>query len=375
MIPGLIRWLAQIEQEHGKEIGMNQEPVNIELVLRHYWRQYSKQIIAGAVLLVLLWGANSMLYKVEADSNGVVLRLGKFVRKTPPGLHFKWPWPIGVAYTVPVAKVQALEFGYRTVAPGRRTQFAPSSDDQRTLARMLTADLNLAHVEWVVQYRIETPEDYLFKIGGEAWMDAAANARDLIRDVSEAVMRQIIGDVSVDSVITIGREEIAAEAKESMQATLDGFEAGIKIVAVKLQSATPPDPVKDAFDAVNRAKQSKERVVNEAKGERNRLIPAARGQKDRAIAEAEGYALRVVMEAEGRTTAFLAKLEEYEKAPEITMTRLYLEAMEQILMNVDEKIIIDESIRGVLPLLQLGFDETMPAPDGSRKRVRKGGNR
>jgi membrane protease subunit HflK len=160
-----------------------------------------------------------------------------------------------------------------------------------------------------------------------------------------------------------------------MQVTLDGFEAGIKIVGVKLQSATPPDPVKDAFDAVNRAKQSKERVVNEAKGERNRLIPAARGQKDRAIAEAEGYALRVLMEAEGRTNAFLSKLKEYEKAPEITRTRLYLEAMEQILMNVDEKIIIDESIKGMLPLLQLGFGESMPPPGESRKRARKGGSR
>ena len=175
------------------------------------------------------------------------------------------------------------------------------------MARMLTADLNLAHVEWVVQYRIKNPEHYLFKIGGGRRGNPVSNAHDLIGDVSEAVMRRITGDASVDSVITIGREQIASDAKEEMQQMLDGFEAGIRIEGVKLQSATPPEPVKDAFDAVNRAKQSKERVVNEAKGERNRLIPAARGKRDRAIAEAEGYALRVKMEAQGRANAFLSR--------------------------------------------------------------------
>ncbi len=346
---------------------MDPELENVVVLVRLFWRQYRKHVMAAAVVLVVIWASGSMLYKVEADSRGVVLRLGRFTTNTPPGLHFKLPWPIDKVYTVPVEKVQSLEFGYQTAVPGRRTQFAPTTDELKTMARMLTADLNLAHVEWVVQYRIQKPQDYLFKIGGEQSSDPATDSRDLIRDVSEAVMRQIIGDASVDSVITIGREKIAAEAKEETQRILDGFEAGIRIVAVKLQSATPPDPVKDAFDAVNRAKQGKERVVNEAKGQRNRLIPATRGQRDRAIAEAEGYALRVQKQAEGRANAFLARLAEYEKAPEVTKTRLYLEAMEAILMQVDDKVVIDESVKGLLPLLHLGAGETTLSPAGSRR--------
>lgn len=354
---------------------MSQELEDLEIILRAYWKRYHNRIIAVGVVVLLLWGSSSAMYEVQANSNGVVLRLGKAIANTPPGLHFKLPWPIDQVYFVPVEKVQSLEFGYTTAVPRRRVTNAPSTDEHRTMARMLTADLNLAHVEWVVQYRIENPEDYLFKIGGETRGDPAANARDLIRDISEAVMRQIIGDVSVDSVITIGREQIAADAKKAMQEMLNAFESGIKVVAVKLQSATPPEPVKDAFDAVNRAKQSKERVVNEAKGERNRLIPAARGQRDRTIAEAEGYAIRVEKEAEGNANAFISKLVEYEKAPEVTRKRLYIEAMEQVLMQVDDKIIIDESVRGLLPLLQLNSDAGESSSAQSTPRDRRGGGR
>ncbi len=355
---------------------MDPELEHVVVLVRRFWRQYRKQVMAVVVVLLLLWVLGSSVYTIETNSEGVVLRLGRFTKTTQPGFHFKAPWPIDMVYKVPVAEIQSLEFGYRTAVAGRRTRFARPAEADTTMARMLTADLNLAHVEWVVLYRIKKPEDYLFKIGGERWTDSAAtNARDLIRDVSEAVMRQIIGDVSVDSVITIGREKIADDAKVEMQRMLDGFEAGVLVEAVKLQSAAPPDPVKDAFDAVNRAKQSKERVVNEAKGERNRLIPAARGQRDRAIAESEGYALRATKEAEGRANAFLAKLAEYEKAPEVTMIRMYLEAMEEILMQVDDKIIIDESIKGMLPLLHLGAADTTLTRTTPAGRGQKGGGR
>ncbi|MFQ5589925.1 MAG: FtsH protease activity modulator HflK [Phycisphaerae bacterium] len=333
---------------------MTQDIVDLELAFRQYWRRYRKRIIAVPVIFAALWELQTTVYKVEADSEAVVLRLGKLADTVESGLHFKLPWPIDTVYTVPVERVQPLEFGYRTIMPARRTEYAVPDDGDKTMARMLTADLNLAHVEWVVLYRIKDPEDYLFNIGGDGTSAPDANARNLIGDVSEAVMRRVIGDVSVDSVITTGRDRIAAATKEEMQQMLDGYEAGIKIEAVKLQSATPPDPVKDAFDAVNRAKQNKERVVNDAKGERNRQIPAARGARDRAVAEAEGYALRVTKEAQGRSAAFTAKLAEYQKAPEITTKRLYLEAMEEILANVDDKIIVDESLSGILPLLDLG---------------------
>jgi len=354
---------------------MSQEMDDLQYALRHYWRQYRGRIVVVVVVLLFLWAGGSMFYKVDADSRGVVLRLGEYSQTTTSGLHFKLPWPIDKAYTVPVAKVQSLEFGYQTVAAGRRTQYAPSGEGDNTMARMLTADLNLAHVEWAVLYRIGDPKDYLFKVGGERGSDPPTNARELISDVSEAVMRRIVGDVSVDSVITIGREQIAADAKIEMQKMLNGFESGIRIVTVKLQSATPPDPVKDAFDAVNRSKQVKERVVNEAKGERNKRIPAARGLRDRAIAEAEGYALRIKQEAEGQVNAFLSKLTEYEKAAEITKVRLYLEAMEVILDQVDEKIVIDESVKGMLPLLHVGMGDTEMTQPGGVSRGRKGGVR
>jgi membrane protease subunit HflK len=173
-------------------------------------------------------------------------------------------------------------------------------------------------------------------------------------------------------VITKKREKIAVDAKDEVQKMLDKFESGIEVVAVKLQSATPPDPVKDAFDAVNRAKQIKERVVNEAKGERNKKIPAAHGLKDRAIAEAQGYALRVTMTAQGEANAFLSRLAEYEKAPTITKTRLYLEAMEEIFAQVRDKVVIDESVQGMLPLLHLDTD-TAVTPSGAQRG--KGGAR
>jgi membrane protease subunit HflK len=216
---------------------------------------------------------------------------------------------------------------------------------------MLTGDLNLAHVEWIVQYRIKDSKDYLFQIGGHP--DSKLAVEDTIRDVSESVMRKSVGDASVDEVITIGRDQIASDAKVEIQKMLNEYKAGIEIVTVKLQAATPPEEVKDAFDEVNRARQNKERVVNEAMGERNRMVPAARGQRDRIISEAEGYRERVVRETQGRANAFVAQLAEFEKAPEVTEARLYLTAMEEVLGQAESTTVIDESIRGLLPLLNL----------------------
>lgn len=313
--------------------------------------QYRRTIGVALAALVVLWVLSSVFYSVEADSEAVVLRLGKHVRTTDPGLHLKLPWPLETVYRVPVQRIQSLEFGFATLAAGRVTQYAPTTQEQETMARMLTGDLNLAHVEWIVQYRIRDSFNYLFKIGGHP--DADVAIADTIRGVSEAVMRKLVGDASVDEVITIGRDQIARDAEEEIQQMLDTFETGVEIVTVKLQSATPPEAVKDAFDEVNRARQNKERVINEARGERNRLIPAARGQRDRAISEAEGYRERVVRMATGQVNAFLAQLTEYDKAPEVTRTRLYLEVMEQVLGQVDSKLVVDDSLSGVLPLLDL----------------------
>jgi len=344
---------------------MAQRYDEMEFPVGQYLRQYRGQIIGVAVAILVVVVVGSMFYSVETDSEGVVLRFGKYVRTAEPGLHFKFPHPIETVHVVPVQRIQASEFGYATIAAGRVTKYARPSEQTQAVALMLTGDLNLAHVEWIVQYRAKDAFKYLFKIGGSR--DPRIAVGDTIQDVSESVMRKLVGDASVDEVITIGRDEIAAAAKVEIQQMLDQFEAGVQVVTVKLQAATPPDPVKGAFDEVNRARQNKEQVINEARGERNREIPAARGKKAQAISEARGYAQRVVMEAKGRVNAFLAQLKEYEKAPQVTRTRLYLEAMQAVLSQVDNKIIIDQSIRGLLPMLNLDSAE-IPAS-------RKGGAR
>jgi len=343
---------------------MSEMSNELELMLRPLWRRYRRRIVIAVLALAGIWALGTLCYSVEADSEGVVLRFGKYLRTSPPGLHLKLPAPIDAVAMVPVLRVQTLEFGFATEAPGRVTRYARPTDEHDTVASMLTGDLNLAHVEWIVQYQIKDSFNYLFRVGGQRATELAV--RDTIDNVAESVMRSLVGDASVDEVITIGRDQIASDAKAEIQAMLDAFETGVEVVTVKLQAATPPEAVKDAFDAVNRARQNKEKVVNEARGERNRLIPAARGKRDRAIFEAEGYRERVGREMAGRANAFLTVLAEYRQAPDVTRMRLYLETMEEILGQVEEKTILDESIRGLLPLLNL-------APERADAAEAKGG--
>ena len=321
-----------------------------KLQFRRHWRMGG--LVLGALVVFSL--ANSVFYSVDAREEGVVLRFGAVVNTTMPGLHLKFPWPVDQVIKVPVQEIKSMEFGFGTIAPGRQTSYRPPNPYDLDVAEMLTGDQNLAHVEWVVQYRIGDAAKYLFALSsgqpGIAHRDAV---EDTIRDASESVMRQLVGDVSVDEVLTFGRDQIAGNAKRELQKMLDRFDCGINILALKLQSVSPPESVKDAFDSVNRARQNKERVVNDALGERNRLIPEARGLRDRAIAEAEGYEARTVLAATGRAGAFLAKLEEYKKAPEVTRTRLYLESLEDLLQRVDDLLIIDRSVSSPLPLLNL----------------------
>lgn len=323
------------------------------------------RLLTAVAILAVIIVLYTMFYRVDASDQGIVLRFGKHVRTVESGLQIKMPWPIEKVFTVPVHRVQSAEFGFQTQSAGRSTTYSPSNPQMNDVADMLTGDLNLAHVEWIVQYKIQDAYKSLFNIGGGDDMfwetvshklssrDVNPALPDTIRDVSETVMRKLVGDRSVDSVLTMGREEIAAQAKLEVQAMLDEYEVGVEVITVKLQTTAPPESVKDAFQEVNRARQNKERVVNQAEGDRNRQIPAARGKRDQLISEAEGYKERVVMETEGRINAFKAKLAEYEKAPEVTKRRLYLEAMQEVLSNVGDKTIIDESVNGMLPILNL----------------------
>ncbi len=328
---------------------------------------FRQSMIAGAILAgltLLAFGLYSSFYRVDASEQGIVLRFGKQNRTVQPGLQMKLPWPIENVYTVPVHKVQSIEFGFRTVSAGRKTEYAKRNTQLDDVADMLTGDLNIAHVEWIVQYKINDAPASLFNLGDDNSMfgnlvsplrtrDINPAIPDTIGDVSETVMRTLVGDRSVDAVLTLGREEIANEAKREIQDMLNVFNAGVEIITVKLQTTSPPESVKEAFHEVNRARQNKERVVNEAEGERNRQIPAARGKREQTISEAEGYKDRVVRETTGKINAFNAKLAEYEKSPEVTKQRLYLEAMEEVLGQVGNKTIIDESVNQMLPILNL----------------------
>ncbi len=333
--------------------------------------RYRRLIIIGGGALLLLLAVASTFYSVQADSQAVVLRFGKYARTTEPGLHGKLPWPIEKVYPVQVQKIQSLEFGFATTVPGKVTRYASRTSIHTKVANMLTGDLNLAHVEWIVQYRVKDAFNYLFKIGGPEG-DVSDNIDETIRDVSESVMRKLVGDASVDEVITIGRDQIAGDAERGIQEMLDTYNTGIEIVTVKLQSATPPESVKDAFDNVNRAKQRKEQIILKARGERNSKVPAARGLRDRTITEAEGYRERVTRTTIGQVKAFLSQLKEYDKAPDVTRNRLYIETMEQIYSQVGDKIIIDKSVQGVLPFLDIGTNN-LPGRSVPRSTATKGG--
>jgi modulator of FtsH protease HflK len=300
-----------------------------------------RNVAIVAVAVMLVW---SSYYQVEPAEVGAVQRFGKLVRTTDPGPHFKIPLGIETVTKVPVQRQLKMEFGFRTLEAGARSTYSPATDQTKGESLMLTGDLNVAVVEWIVQYRIRDPRAYLF------------NVRDVettFRYMSEAAMRQVVGDHSVDEVITIGREAIAFQAKEELQRLCDLYGIGIEVQQLVLQDVNPPDPVKPAFNEVNQAIQERERSINEAWAEYNLAVPRANGEADQAIRAAEGYAVERENKALGDASRFDAFYEEYRKAPAVTRKRIHLETMNRIIPKLGRKVILDEKARGVLPLLQL----------------------
>lgn len=294
------------------------------------------------VLVAVLVAVSTIFFTVPQDSVGVITRFGKYSRTMDPGLHFKLPFAIEKVEKPQVQAVQKQEFGFRTKLAGRFTQYEEKRYEEEDL--MLCGDLNCATVEWIVQYKIKDAKDYLFNV---------REKEDTIRNVSEAVMRAIIGDSSVDEALTVRRIEINVQAQEKMQEMLDSYGVGIKIVTVKLQDVNPPETVKPAFNEVNEAKQDKEKFVNEAWQEYNREVPRAGGEALQVIQEAEAYAVERVNEARGDTNRFLAMWEEYQKAEDVTRRRLYLETMKGVLPQIENKFVIDENQKGILQFLPL----------------------
>ncbi|NNC88797.1 MAG: FtsH protease activity modulator HflK [Akkermansiaceae bacterium] len=306
--------------------------------------------VAAAVVIVI--AISSGIYTVPADAEAIVMRFGKISHTAMPGLHFKIPFGIDRKKIVPVKRQLKLEFGFST--PGRTNDYqAASYDEQRKERSMITGDRNAATVEWVVQYRIDKPTDYLFRV---------RNPEDTLRDSSESVMREVVGDRTVDEVITIGRQQIEDESLVKLQELVNHYGLGFKIDQVQLKNVNPPAPVQASFNEVNEAQQDREKLINVARGEYNKAVPKAKGEADQKIAEAEGNAAKRVNEAEGDANRFLALYGEYEKFPAITRQRLYLERMQEVLPTMKRKIVVDEGATGVLPLLHLEANDSPLAP-------------
>lgn len=297
-------------------------------------------LIILAVLAIGLWTA---YFTVPSDSVAVVQRFGKYLKDVPPGLHFMFPLGIDKATIVPVKRQLKQEFGFATPGATDVNQI-PHVRDEKKETQMVTGDLNAALVEWVVQYRISDPVKYLFEV---------REASETLRYVSESVMREVVGDRTVDEVITIGRQEIESEALSKMQSLTTKYALGISIDQVQLKNINPPQPVQESFNEVNQAQQEKEKLINEARRDYNKVIPLAEGEKDQRIREADGYRLKRINEAEGDVARFNALLEEYKKAPEVTRRRIYIETLQEVLPGIQAKIIIDEQAHGILPLLNL----------------------
>ena len=316
----------------------------------------SRQIAIGVIILLVAVAAFTSFYTVQPEERAVVKRFGAVHGITDPGLHFKLPFGIDSVQKVATERVLKQEFGFRSEeSSGDRTRY--SDQDFLDESLMLTGDLNIIQVDWVVQYRISDPIRYLYGM---------REPTRTLRDLSESVMRRVVGNRVGSEVLTVARVDIANAAREEIQSAMDRYDNGLHIITVELQDVVPPARVQPAFNEVNEARQELERMVNEANRELNQAIPRAEGTANRVIAEAEGYATERVNRALGETARFSAVLAEYRNAPEVTRTRLYLEALHRALPRIGSVVVMEEG--QALPLLNLGESDLrrIAAPEETR---------
>lgn len=337
---------------------------DFEMVLERLRRQFldlnlggMKLVLTGLVILILLW---SSWYTVPPEATAVVQRFGRVTRTAGPGLHFKVPFGVERVQLVPTARVLKEEFGFRALAAGQRPQQQRGDLSDESL--MLTGDLNVIDVRWIVQYRVEDPVRFLFKLRDQ---------RQTLRDIAESSMRRVVGNRLGSDVLTVGRVAVASEVKEEMQKILSSYETGIRLVTVELQDVTPPDPVKPAFNEVNEARQDMERMVNQAQEQANKVIPKASGEAKQVIAEAEGYATERVNQAQGEAARFLAVLSEYQRVPEVTRRRLYLEAASKVLSEAKGVYIVDSEQKALVPWLALDSGGVPPPLKEEKKPLKE----
>jgi modulator of FtsH protease HflK len=305
----------------------------------YLFRKHLKKVVLGLLLLILVL---TSVKTVGPEEEGVVLYVGQYNRTVDPGLHFILPFGIETMYKIPVQRQLKQEFGFRTAQAGTSTQYSRDNFGDESL--MLTGDLNLANVEWVVQYRIVNSYHYLFRV---------RDAEKALRDMAEAAVRKTVGDRTVNEVLTVGRQEVASNVEVLLQKMCEEYENGIRIDQVVLQDVNPPEPVKPSFNAVNQAQQERETLINQAESEYNRIIPRARGEAEEKVQLAEAYALTRVNGATGEADRFTSLYQEYAKAPEVTKKRIYLETMERILPKIGHKVIVEQNGSSVLPLFNL----------------------
>jgi len=304
--------------------------------------KFPKSGVTIGLILVFIYAIWSSIFRVELEEEGVLLTLGEYSGLRQSGIHLKWPAPIQTVIKIPTKRELEMEFGQRAKTSSNR-RAARSEIEEESL--MLTGDLNVAVVPWKTQYRIAEPDKFLFKV---------KDPIGTFRDMNEAVMREVIGDRSVNEVLTTGRQEIASKMEAKLQKMCDQYENGIKINRILLQKVLPPKQVQDAFNEVNTAEQEKEKMINQALGDYNKIIPRARGEAEQTVQQAEGYAMDRINRAKGDVSLFEDLLKAYKKAPEVTKNRIYLETMADVYPNVKQKIILDKELEGVLPLLPLG---------------------
>jgi len=307
--------------------------------------QIPANFIRGALLVALLvlglWFVLTGFTSIPADSVGVLTRFGRFIEVVQPGLRFKLPLGIDVIDVVAVQRQLKLEFGFSTPGAGNSNQYPDDPEAERTI---VTGDLNMALIEWIVQYRIDDPKEFRFHVLQPEWT---------LRDAGEAVMREVVGDRTIDEVLTIGRQDIESDALTRLQALVKRYGLGIVVLQVQLQNVHPPKAVQASFSEVNQAQQEKQQAINLANGEYNKVIPKAKGEALRKISAAEGYAAKRVNEAKGDAERFTATLAAFLKAPEVTRQRLYLETLQEVLPQISKKIVLDEKTSQIFPLLPL----------------------
>lgn len=340
----LSKQIRNLFQGGGSGGGGNQTPPDRDFKIPERFIAYV------AIGLLIVSGVFTSFYTVDVSEEAVVTRFEKYESTTPPGLHFKLPFGIDTVTKVPSKVLLQEEFGFRSVE--RRTgntQYAKNGFAEESL--MLTGDLNVADVEWIVQYRISDPWKFLFH---------ARNVNKNIRDISMSIMRRVVGDRLVGDVLTVGRVEIADEAKILTQEVVDQYDMGIIIVAVVLQDVTPPESVKVAFNDVNAAKQEQEKAINVAEREYNNIIPEAKGKAEQVIAVAQGFSLSLINQSKGDASKYDSMLAEFKKSPDVTRRRMYVEAMEDIYTNLESLVIVDPNIKGILPMYP-SAGTTLPA--------------